>query len=962
MKFVRRLLAVAALGIMPLAGQAQFYNAGQEPASIKWRRISSLNFEVIYPESFEVEANKVIQMMELAYKKVGYSLDHLPPKVSLILHTQTVKSNAFLGWAPQRIEMYTTPNQNIYSTDWMQQLAVHEYRHMVQMSKIDQEMPQLFRILFGDLAAAAIAAVHVPFWILEGDAVAVETALSNSGRGRQPDFIRETKAQLVEKGAYGFSKAYLGSYKDFVPNHYQLGYFMIAGSRDMLNEHIWSNSISRISRNPFKINALNKSIVKETGLSKSQLYDTIYSFLKSKWTSEISELKETNVQILTKTNKTYTNYLHPHYTPQGKLISLKSALNQIDRFIEIDSLGNEKTVFVPGYMFKESVSMQDEQIIWSEYSFHPRWTHNDGTLVRIFNTETHEIKEFKYATKLFAPSLSPDLKTFAVVEIDNQYRFFLSIYHANSGELLEKIATPENRFLMTPQWINPQQLIMVSLHKNVKNIEMYDLEQHSWTNFLTAPNEEISRPSIHEKILYYISGKTGTDQLFALDINNLKSTQITRTPFGIANYCVTNNSIVYSKYTSNGFQLCKEQLNNQTDYKSFNKNDIYEFPFVSKISKQENGTINFEDTIAQNISYQSQSYSKFKKAINIHSWAPLYIDGTNQNAGLGLSVMSQNLLSTTELTTGYKYNYEDRSGSYNIDFKYLGWFPRINFNASTGKRNSSYLMVQKTIFQPSNQILIDTISIDFSYKYSSLNFGTDIPLDLTHGKWNRFIQPSINYNLTIYNPDNLAHESFPNGKLQYVNASLYYHQILKKSEQDLLPNFGTMTRLNTATTLSGVKSYGSIWSFIQRFYLPGLRPNHGIKTYLGYQSKERADFSFSDQIRIARGYKTTVNTSIFTISADYMLPLVYPDFEIGNLFYLKRIQTALFYDYSHLIVPIEILNSKTNQIYSSTGVELLFDSHFLNFIAPIQIGGRTSYLLNKQTFNFELLFGIQFSL
>lgn len=961
MKFIRRVLFVAGIGIMPFWGQAQFYNAGQEPASLKWRRISSLNFEVIYPESFEVEAHKVVNLMELAYKKVGYSLDHLPPKVSLILHTQTVKSNAFLGWAPQRIEMYTTPNQNIYSTDWMQQLAVHEYRHMVQLSKIDQEMPKLFRILFGDLATAAVAAVHVPFWILEGDAVAVETALSNSGRGRQPDFIRETKAQLVEKGAYNFSKAYLGSYKDFVPNHYQMGYFMVAGSRDLFNENIWKNSISRISRNPLKINALNKSIVKETGISKSQLYDSIYSFLKLKWTSEIAQLPQTNVQRLSRTNKVYTNYLYPHYTSTGKLIALKSALNQTDQFIEIDSLGNEKTIFVPGYMFKESVNMQANQIIWSEYDFHPRWTHNDGTLVRIFDARNTKLKEFHYKTKLFAPCLSPDLKTFAVVEIDDQYCFFLSIYNASSGELIEKIATPDNRFLMTPQWTNLNQLVMISLHNNVKNIELYDLQYQKWTQLITAPNEEISRPSITGETLYYISGKTGTDQLFSMDIKNPKPVQITQTPFGIANYNVTENTIVYSKYTSNGFQLCKEHLKSVENYRKNTSNETYEYPFVNKITKQERGPIEFEDTLNQEITYKSQPYSKLKQALNFHSWAPLYIDGSNQNAGIGISVMSQNLLSTTELTAGYKYSYEDRAGSYNIDFKYLGWYPRLNFSATTGQRNSSYWLIQKTIYQPENQLIIDTVSIDFTYKQSSLNFGVDVPFDLTHGKWIRFLQPSINYNITIFNPDQKAHESFPKGILQYANASIYFHQIIKKSEQDLLPNWGFITSINAATSLPGVKSYGSTWSVIQRIYFPGLMPNHGLKTYLAFQNKSRADYSFSDQIRLSRGYTSVINNTMFTISADYLMPIAYPDFNLANIFYLKRIQTALFYDQSQLTIPIDNSNTDMIQNLRSTGMELILDTHFLNFIAPIQIGGRTSYLLNNQTLKLELLFGIQFS-
>ena len=210
----------------------QYFNGGAERARINWKYIRSINFEIIYPEGFEKQGERIARLLEKSYNYSTRTLNNYPKPISVILHTGTVKSNAFLGWAPSRIEMYTTPNQGIYSQDWLEQLAIHEYRHMVQLSKLETEMPQLLKYLFGEHAAAILTALYLPFWFIEGDAVATETGLSTSGRGRLPDFQREIKAQLVEKGKYSYDKAYLGSYKDYVANHYNLGYLLVGGARE----------------------------------------------------------------------------------------------------------------------------------------------------------------------------------------------------------------------------------------------------------------------------------------------------------------------------------------------------------------------------------------------------------------------------------------------------------------------------------------------------------------------------------------------------------------------------------------------------------------------------------------------------------------------------------------------------------------------------------------------------------
>ena len=69
----------------------------------------------------------------------------------------------------------------------------------------------------GEQAVAAVLGAYLPLWFIEGDAVAVETGLSNSGRGRVPSFSMEFRAQLAETGHYSYDKAVNGSYRKLYP-------------------------------------------------------------------------------------------------------------------------------------------------------------------------------------------------------------------------------------------------------------------------------------------------------------------------------------------------------------------------------------------------------------------------------------------------------------------------------------------------------------------------------------------------------------------------------------------------------------------------------------------------------------------------------------------------------------------------------------------------------------------------
>ena len=150
---MKRKFVLIFLFALPLLLKAQYYVQGEDPAGIHWKQINTENFQIIFPDNFEANAQRTAFILEKVYNYAGQSLKHQPRKISVILHTNTVRSNGFAAWAPARVELFTTPDQSIYAQEWLEQLAIHEFRHVVQIDKIGSEMPEIFKIILAFLVS-----------------------------------------------------------------------------------------------------------------------------------------------------------------------------------------------------------------------------------------------------------------------------------------------------------------------------------------------------------------------------------------------------------------------------------------------------------------------------------------------------------------------------------------------------------------------------------------------------------------------------------------------------------------------------------------------------------------------------------------------------------------------------------------------------------------------------------------
>ncbi len=246
-----KFLCIAVYLLLSAVSNAQYYSSGSDPASIQWNQIKSPYFKVVFPDEFEREARRFTAILDSLYVHGGYSLNHTPKPIPVLMHSRDAYSNGFVSWAPKRMEIYTTPHQDLFAQDWLEQLAIHEFRHVVQIDKLNQGFTRGLSYVFGQQAIGAVLGLYAPMWFLEGDATLTETLLSPSGRGRKPEFEQQLRAQLLEKGSYHYDKAYFGSYNDYIPNHYNMGYLLVAGARHTYGADVWERALSETGRHAY---------------------------------------------------------------------------------------------------------------------------------------------------------------------------------------------------------------------------------------------------------------------------------------------------------------------------------------------------------------------------------------------------------------------------------------------------------------------------------------------------------------------------------------------------------------------------------------------------------------------------------------------------------------------------------------------------------------------------------------
>ncbi len=972
-KIFESFLFVAFFSVFTLSPVSAQYSPG-----IKWKVIETKHFKIIFPEELKRDAERIANTMEYIYKPIGKTLNSTPGKYPLLLINTTTTANGFVRLAPKESIWYHLPpiGYDMGSGEWFNTLATHETRHMVQFNKSDIGFARLMHILFGEIGIGAMTVNSMPRWFEEGDAVTTETALTDWGRGRLPDFNKELRTILLENKRYSYHQMALSSfnYGNYYPNIYKMGFYLVAFARTKYGAEVWSKIIDRASYLPFIPLIFNISTIFETGSSLSNIYNECMSYLKTYWKKKLEKTQITPARIVTSIPKgTYTNYTNPIPINNNTLLALKFGVGDPTKLVEIETnplfknRKREKTIAEIAPL-DNSISYSKGKLVWSESFTNPFWNYVNYADVILYDLAMK--KRYRLTTKrhLFVPSISPSGDRIASIEYkpNRICSVVVSRIERHNGDfnLIDtfRFTTKQpDELFGKPAWSRDgKSLVFTRQNLNGKTITLLNLKTGKAVNLLPYSWHDIRHPLFYKKYILYQASYTGIDNIFALDPNSGKVYQITSRKYGAQFPSIYETSkeqgkLIFSDYSIKGFNIAIAKLTKiSKKIKPFTPPaTTNNYPFVKILVKQEGGKNILEKDLIPTHRYKINDYNPFLNLINIHSWGiyPMPMDSSISLTGF---LLSDDTLGLMETMPWINYNITEDTWGGGINLTFNGIIPHISINQSLYQRRPP-----NSLYEPSW----------ISEAASVLLF---LPIDLSESIWKRNLTLTGGIGFAgIFNYQSLAPDETTYKPAMPFNASVNFYNHIQQSRRDLYPRFGEDFYSSiTINPLPGLEETYLMRTLTgARLYLPGIFNHNSLRLSLLYlnqsNSPYRNIFVSSNIITYStrtypRGYSEISQNNILISSMEYAFPIFYPDFALGPIIYFSRLRANLFLDNATVLsesTPLKVQN------YTSTGIELTTD--FVPFMLPVSLnwGIRLIYRITNNTFRVEdsiFSFGIDF--
>lgn len=946
----------------PVVMTAQFVNYGTDPASLKWRYAETGRFKLIYPLGSDSVAYNYARFLEAVYPHEMKTMNHvIKRRFPVIIHPGNMLSNGMVAFAPRRMEILSTPSPTLYAQSWDRQLAVHESRHVLQTDKLMQGLFKPFYYMLGE-QISGVSSFAVPTWFFEGDAVSTETALSNSGRGRLPEFHMPFRAQMQQGDFFSFDKWYMGSYKDFTSTYYALGYHLTAYARKAYGVDVWDKVITRFPQRFFSIPPFSNALKYHTGINTDRLFTDTYTYMNKEWGRQDSLFYASGFasgqQEISPVPQRYTSYKYPLAVHNGTVLALKSGLEDINALVEIKR-GNEKRLTYVGAINSRLIFVAD-RIYWTEYIPGLRWTHQNYSVLKSYDLKTGKVSMLTSPDRLLTPAISENgqLWAFSRPGEDGSNKIVLMQAGPDEAEIVFDI--PDNAFVKDLVFTADDQLAALLVGYAGISLQTLDCKTKTWQELLSPVAVNLSSLYYKDEALYFESGADGTNNIYRMNLPTGRVEQLTTARFGAFTPSVSEDGsqLYFADYQATGYRIVAMSMDRLTKT-SADFSTPYRFELAEILAAQEG--FNLDEAEIDSILFEPKPYRKALNLLRIHSWAPFYYDAMDVAAMQsddfstmvkpGAMVLSQDALNTMIMQAGWYY--KDGAHHGKVAFTYMGLFPVLDLSLDYGGETGDM------IWQVSPEGKRQTLMRKADRHRLEAEARIYLPFNLTRGYRTRGFQPAVTYYYT-----NDKYQQLKSGKMsdfQYVLSELRYYDYYKMAVRDIYPRFGFQIRLQHLFSPLNTENYGSMYAARLTGYLPGIRKNDGLMLRLGYQFQDTDGKAFFFPKRLLdspRGYNYIYQTrQMLSAKADYAFTLLCPDVSIGNLAYIKRIRSNLFYD---IIGNQQTKSQHRWDTYQTVGVDVLVDCHFLRLNFPVAVGMRMMQPLDYGHFGVEGLFTMSF--
>ncbi|WP_462252440.1 TolB-like translocation protein [Ferruginibacter sp.] len=908
--------------LLPFICMAQ--NFGGNAPSVKWKQINTSKAKIIFPQGLDSQANRIANVVQLMDSATSKTIGGSQRKWNIILQNQTTIPNAYVRMAPIMSELFMTPGQDNFNTGsvrWDDNLITHENRHMQQFSNFNKGLTKLFSFFLGQEGQLFANGLFLPDYFFEGDAVWQETLVSAQGRGRMPAFFNGFKSLWLENKKYSWMKYRSGSLKDFVPDHYPLGYILVAYGYEKYGENFWNNVTNDAVR--FK-SFFNKAIEKHSGVPFKQFRQDAVNFFKEK--SFLEEKTTTDYNYLTGIKKNNViDYLFPNFIGDDSILVTKKSYKEIEAFYLLAN-GKEEKIRVKNLAIDDYYSYKNGKVVYASYQSDPRWGNRDYSVLQLLDIKSKQQKQLTFKSKYFSPDINAEGNEILAVSVNTDGTNNLHRLNATTGEVILKVPNPQNYFFTQTKYVN--NTAAVSAIRNPEgNMALVKVDLTNGTTELLTPFSfnVLGYPSVKNDTVYFSRMDNNADKIFAVSLKDKKIFRLTNNSNGIYHPAANSKGeLVFTSFTAEGNRLSKAIVN-QLQWQKVTAVDFIAIPdlYTARALKKEGARSLYALTEKQN------AITKYKKSsylFNFHSRRPVIGDPE-----FGYSLYSDNVLSSFSNILSYTYNRNDKSHTLGISSVFAGWFPVLSVGAEESFNRTIDTALGKSII----------------FNSATLKTGFSIPLNFIGGRTNKFLNFGAGYNIEQYLYSGISKNIFNNKAINYGNAFFSFSNVSRRAVQYINPRWAQSIAVNYRDAFNFRNSHKLVAN--TALYFPGFAVNHSLVINGAYQKRDTLPDLFSNIFSFARGYEALSTRRMYKLGFNYHFPLCYPDWGVGGVIYFQRIRANAFYDYNNSLARFS--NGRLTEIINrSTGAELYFDTKVWNSL-PVSIGVRFAHLLDTDLLN-----------
>ena len=939
--------------------QAQYYNNGSAPTSVRWSQIKSDHFTVIFPREIDSLAREYLYSFERTRQATLTGLHIDAPRMPMVLQPYNMYSNGSVSWAPRHIELYTTPpGRPLYALDWETQLAVHEGRHVGQFAHYIRGALFPFQILAGEQGFALAFPSSTQ---MEGDAVQHETDMTGTGRGRDPEFLKYYRAAFLADDYRSYDHWRYGSYRYYTPNKYAFGYLISSTMRkhsgnyfaagDLLEEkvHSWWRVFSQSHRSYIKSSG---QTVRKNWREAVANYNAIW-----RWDYLIRAPYSDPDPVLKGRSMFYTEFNNPLPFEKGVFATM-SGLPFERRLVRIDTTG--KYHYVRPFASSTSTLVKDgETFVFSELVPDPRWEQRSWSVIRRYDTRNGRMQTLTRHTRYVNPSVAPDGKILAA-----EYRVTggsNAVVLDAEGKLLERFPAPENGQIVNIVQLGDARYATVITHEG-EGVWRHDGD---WTRVL-APQKRMIRDlqASGDSLLYFITDLDGLSNVYAFDPDKGTLRCWVNAPYGADKPYLdpASGTLYYANYDHLGYLPVRLPVS-KFDGKSASFDQPYAYTIADQNAEQMIAHVaprtEEEDALLRSHldSLETRPYSKFLHGFRFHSWAPFYanvdrimndlsgfdignLESIFQYVSLGATLLSQNDQGTLVSTLGYSYFKRHHAGHAYI--KYSGLYPVFEAAFDFNERDRIH---QKVVVRPDGSVdmTLDTLS----KPACNLSVQMSIPLTFSKGGWNTTVTPRVGYLMTndsfaLYRPGETVQET---RLTQLVTADLLVDTRVARATSRLTPRLGFGLELSGQRRIGEETARKPIYALRAYTYLPGFRAEDGFKLSYFRQYQPQDGMIYSPSYNLVRrpfGYDNLILMDYHRLLAEYALPIYAGDVNGGFFFYLKRIILIPFVDMARDLQSPQMegghMTGFAPRNFLSYGTRLMLNTYLFRIGTEFKIG------------------------